>query len=60
VANAGAPPQGPELAPKVDAARLVLWGTSYAGGHVLVTAAKLGGQVKAVVSQVCAHRLAGA
>lgn len=36
----------------VDAGRLALWGTSYAGGHALVTAARLGDDVKAVVAQV--------
>jgi dienelactone hydrolase len=35
----------------VDTERIALWGTSFAGGHVLVTAAKVGG-IKAVVSQV--------
>jgi len=44
--------QGTELAPKVDSSRLMLWGTSYSGGHVLVTASKLGDKVKAVVAQV--------
>lgn len=36
----------------VDAGRLALWGTSYAGGHSLVMAAELGGEVSAVVAQV--------
>ncbi|KAF5828180.1 Alpha/Beta hydrolase protein [Dunaliella salina] len=44
--------QSTELAPKVDASRLLLWGTSYSGGHVLVTASKLGEKIKAVVAQV--------
>lgn len=35
----------------VDAGRLGVWGTSFSGGHVLVTAAKVPG-VSAVVSQV--------
>ena len=35
----------------VDGARLALWGTSLAGGHVLVTAARLPG-IAAVVAQV--------
>eukprot|EP00967_Tisochrysis_lutea_P113716 scaffold180690_cov18-Tisochrysis_lutea.AAC.1 len=43
--------QSTELGPKVDASRLLLWGTSYSGGHVLVTASKLGEKVKAVVAQ---------
>jgi len=36
---------------EVDGTRMAIWGTSFAGGHVLVTAAKAKG-VKAVVSQV--------
>jgi len=35
----------------VDNSRIALWGTSYSGGHVLVTAAR-DGDIKAVVSQV--------
>ncbi|GBF88090.1 hypothetical protein Rsub_00802 [Raphidocelis subcapitata] len=36
----------------VDAGRLALWGTSYAGGHVLVMAGELRENVTAVVAQV--------
>jgi pimeloyl-ACP methyl ester carboxylesterase len=36
---------------EIDTKRIALWGTSFAGGHVLVTAAKDRG-IKAVVSQV--------
>jgi pimeloyl-ACP methyl ester carboxylesterase len=36
----------------VDAQRLSLWGTSFAGGHVIVVASKLPGQIKAVISNV--------
>jgi dienelactone hydrolase len=36
---------------RIDGHRIGLWGTSYSGGHVLVTAARDGG-VKAVVAQV--------
>jgi len=36
----------------VDATRIGLWGTSYAGGHVLVTASKEKSKVKAVISQM--------
>lgn len=36
----------------IDVNRLSLWGTSFSGGHALVTAAKLGTKVKAVVAQV--------
>lgn len=32
--------------------RLALWGTSFAGGHMVVAAAELGTKVKAVISQV--------
>eukprot|EP01084_Bolivina_argentea_P206501 352560_1 len=37
---------------KVDTQRIALWGTSYAGGHVLVSAAKEKATVKAVISQM--------
>lgn len=37
--------------PGVDGNRLALWGTSFSGGHALVTAARLPG-IKAVVAQV--------
>lgn len=37
--------------PGVDAERLALWGSSFSGGHVLVTAAR-DGKVRAVVAQV--------
>ena len=36
---------------RVDGARVALWGTSLAGGHVLLAAEALGGSVRAVVSQ---------
>ncbi|HOS97370.1 MAG TPA: alpha/beta fold hydrolase [Deltaproteobacteria bacterium] len=35
----------------VDGTRLALWGTSFSGGHVMVTAAQQGG-IRAVVAQV--------
>jgi acetyl esterase/lipase len=41
-----------DLSSSVDATRLSLWGTSFGGGHVVTIASKLGGQIKAVVSQV--------
>lgn len=37
--------------PDVDGQRLALWGTSFSGGHSIVTAARLPG-IKAVVAQV--------
>ena len=40
-----------EAHPEVDSSRIGLWGTSYAGGHVLVLGATDRG-VRAVVSQV--------
>ena len=40
------------LGAEVDVTRIGLWGTSFAGGHVLVTAAKEGSNISAVVSQV--------
>eukprot|EP00486_Rosalina_sp_Unknown_P006715 CAMPEP_0201572090 /NCGR_PEP_ID=MMETSP0190_2-20130828/15149_1 /ASSEMBLY_ACC=CAM_ASM_000263 /TAXON_ID=37353 /ORGANISM="Rosalina sp." /LENGTH=387 /DNA_ID=CAMNT_0047997407 /DNA_START=16 /DNA_END=1176 /DNA_ORIENTATION=+ len=36
----------------VDRRRVALWGTSYAGGHVLVTASKEKSNIKAVISQM--------
>jgi dienelactone hydrolase len=41
------------LRQQVDSSRMCLWGTSFAGGHVLVTAARNPDNVVAVVSQVC-------
>jgi fermentation-respiration switch protein FrsA (DUF1100 family) len=35
----------------VDGSRMALWGTSFSGGHVMVTAARMGG-IRAVVAQV--------
>jgi dienelactone hydrolase len=40
------------LGAEVDVRRIGLWGTSFAGGHVLVIAANEGTNVSAVVSQV--------
>ena len=37
--------------PEVDGKRLALWGTSFSGGHVMVTAARQSG-IRAVVAQV--------
>jgi dienelactone hydrolase len=37
--------------PQVDVGRMALWGSSFSGGHVIVTAARDAG-VKAVVSQI--------
>ncbi len=37
--------------PDVDAKKIALWGSSYSGGHVIVTAAR-DGAVEAIVSQV--------
>ncbi|MBM4335244.1 MAG: acetylxylan esterase [Deltaproteobacteria bacterium] len=37
--------------PEIDASRIALWGTSFGGGHVLVTAAEDPG-VRAVIAQV--------
>lgn len=41
-----------QLGDKVDGSKLLLWGTSFGGGHALTTAARLGGNVTAVVAQV--------
>jgi hypothetical protein len=40
-----------DLGSEVDVMRVGLWGTSFAGGHVLEIAAKEGANVSAVVSQ---------
>lgn len=49
--------RGPALADIIDGSRVALWGTSFAGGHVLQTAAadKVPpevGMIRAVISQV--------
>lgn len=36
----------------LDSTHIGLWGTSFAGGHVLVTGAAFGGNISAIVSQV--------
>eukprot|EP00775_Hariotina_reticulata_P009556 gene9556-9718_t len=41
-----------QLGDKVQANRMMLWGTSFAGGHALTTAAELGSNITAVVAQV--------
>jgi alpha/beta superfamily hydrolase len=41
-----------QLSDQVDVSRMCLWGTSFAGGHVLATAANNPAHVVAVVSQV--------
>lgn len=49
-----------QLCSQVDVSRMCLWGTSFAGGHVLVTAANNPANVVAVVSQVgmlCQHNM---
>jgi predicted alpha/beta hydrolase len=48
-----------QLKSVVDANRLSLWGTSFAGGHVIVVASKLPGQIKAVISNVSRTSAAG-
>lgn len=41
-----------ELTSKVDVSKLFLWGTSFAGGHVLVLSSEMGPNVTAVIAQV--------
>lgn len=41
-----------QLGDVVDTSKVLLWGTSFAGGHVLTTAAKLKHNITAVVAQV--------
>ncbi len=53
-------PQSGALGPQYDGGRVALWGTSFAGGHVLVTAADLAAEgaaanVSCVVSMVGGH-----
>ena len=40
------------LTNKVDKDKVILWGSSFGGGHALVTAAALDGQVAGVIAQV--------
>eukprot|EP00882_Tetradesmus_deserticola_P000805 GHRQ01000876.1.p1 GENE.GHRQ01000876.1~~GHRQ01000876.1.p1 ORF type:complete len:403 (+),score=125.66 GHRQ01000876.1:228-1436(+) len=42
--------QATNLGGQVDGSRIALWGVSYAGGHVLVTAAKFGSNISAVIA----------
>lgn len=44
--------QSTNLDGRVDGTRIGLWGVSYSGGHVLVTAAKFGRNVSVVVANV--------
>jgi pimeloyl-ACP methyl ester carboxylesterase len=41
-----------QLGDAVDTSNVLLWGTSFGGGHALTTAAKLKGNITAVVAQV--------
>eukprot|EP00878_Enallax_costatus_P038669 GHUV01044078.1.p1 GENE.GHUV01044078.1~~GHUV01044078.1.p1 ORF type:complete len:148 (-),score=29.23 GHUV01044078.1:18-461(-) len=40
-----------QLGDKVDTSKLLLWGSSFGGGHAITTAARLGDNVTAVVAQ---------
>lgn len=40
-----------KLGSEIDTKNIILWGTSFAGGHVLKVANEVGGVVKAVISQ---------
>jgi pimeloyl-ACP methyl ester carboxylesterase len=40
------------LTDRVDEDKIILWGSSFGGGHAIVTAAELGGQVAGVIAQV--------
>ncbi|WIA34310.1 hypothetical protein OEZ86_012649 [Tetradesmus obliquus] len=42
--------QATGLGGQVDGSRIALWGVSYAGGHVLVTAATFGSNISAVIA----------
>lgn len=44
--------QDTNLGGSVDGSRIALWGVSYSGGHVLVTAAAFGDAISAVVANV--------
>lgn len=44
--------QSTNLDDTVDGSRIALWGVSYGGAHVLVTAAKFGSNISAVVANV--------
>jgi dienelactone hydrolase len=41
-----------QLGDAVDTSKVLLWGTSFGGGHALTTAAKLRENITAVVAQV--------
>lgn len=49
-----------QLGGAVDTSKVLLWGTSFGGGHALVTAAKLKENVTAVVAQVSSWGVWGA
>lgn len=40
------------LDPKIDSKTIILWGTSFAGGHVLVVGNEMQDKVKAIISQI--------
>jgi dipeptidyl aminopeptidase/acylaminoacyl peptidase len=44
--------QSTNLDGAVDGSRVGLWGVSYGGAHVLVTAAKFGHNISAVIANV--------
>jgi hypothetical protein len=50
--------QSTNLDGAVDGSRVGLWGVSYGGAHVLVTAAKLGSNISAVIANVSGFRVA--
>jgi cephalosporin-C deacetylase-like acetyl esterase len=42
--------QATALGGQVDSTRIALWGVSYGGGHVLVSAARFGTNISAVIA----------
>jgi dipeptidyl aminopeptidase/acylaminoacyl peptidase len=54
VAAAGGAVQSTNMDSAVDGSRVGLWGVSYGGAHVLVTAAKFGSNISAVIANVSA------
>ena len=60
VAAAAAGVQSTNLDGAVDGSRVGLWGVSYGGAHVLVTAAKFGDSIKAVIANVSGSGLVSA
>jgi cephalosporin-C deacetylase-like acetyl esterase len=40
------------LGPNIDSSRIALWGTSFAGGHVIVAGSQLKKDIRCIISQI--------